>query len=215
MSNFSASIPAASMAAANTTLQNAGYGPGNFSIPCYVGANPNFGLLHCWANAAFQAAVTAIAGVVVQEGVMTSPGDAMANPPIPPSYDLTPTVVAAAAATARGAALLANAKPLTGSVTPGLYRDAQGGIWSVIQAYDTATYPDPTVIPALIRKTRIPGVITEWVQPLDQFDAFKLINPFTNKPDTCTHNGQTWKVTQGDGAGNNVWTPGVFGWTQS
>ena len=27
-------------------------------------------------------------------------------------------------------------------------------------------------------------------------------------------NGFTWKVTQADGSGNNVWEPGVFGWTK-
>ena len=32
--------------------------------------------------------------------------------------------------------------------------------------------------------------------------------------DTCTYSGKTWKVTQADGSGNNVWEPGVFGWTQ-
>ena len=26
--------------------------------------------------------------------------------------------------------------------------------------------------------------------------------------------GFTWKVTQADGSGNNVWEPGVFGWTK-
>ena len=27
-------------------------------------------------------------------------------------------------------------------------------------------------------------------------------------------NGRKWQVTQADGAGNNVWEPGVFGWTK-
>lgn len=31
---------------------------------------------------------------------------------------------------------------------------------------------------------------------------------------TRTHNGFTWKVTQADGSGNNVWQPGVYGWTK-
>jgi len=39
-SNFSASIPVANMQAANTTLQNAGYGPNNFSVPAYGGPTP-------------------------------------------------------------------------------------------------------------------------------------------------------------------------------
>ena len=45
-------------------------------------------------------------------------------------------------------------------------------------------------------------------------DAPKPVNPFSGKPDQRTHNGFTWKVTQADGSGNNVWEPGVFGWTK-
>ena len=52
-----------------------------------------------------------------------------------------------------------------------------------------------------------------WVQPLDQFAAYKLVNPFTGQGDRCTHNGKTWYVSQADGAGSNVWAPGVYGWT--
>jgi hypothetical protein len=66
----------------------------------------------------------------------------------------------------------------------------------------------------LIRRAKIPGEALPWVQPLDQFDAYKLVNPFTNAGDLCTHNGFTWQVSQADGAGNNVWEPGVFGWVQ-
>jgi len=44
--------------------------------------------------------------------------------------------------------------------------------------------------------------------------AHKLLSPFTGQPKTCTHKGFTWKVTQADGAGNNVWEPGVYGWTK-
>ena len=32
--------------------------------------------------------------------------------------------------------------------------------------------------------------------------------------DIVTHNGKTWECTQGDGAGNNSWEPGVYGWTE-
>lgn len=87
-------------------------------------------------------------------------------------------------------------------------------LWWVIQSYNTTTYPDPTIIPALITRARTPGVAAPWIQPLDEFRAYKLVDPFTGKPETCTHNGFTWKVTQADGAGNNIWEPGVFGWTK-
>jgi hypothetical protein len=191
MSNVSASIPVAQMQAANTALQNAGYGPNNFSVPSYAGPSPAFGLLHCWNNPEFEAAVAAIPNVVIQQGLST------------------PIVTTSALA----GEWSADAKPLTGTVTPGLYRDDVGVLWWVIQSYDTATYPDPTLIPALIRLAKVPGESLPWVQPLDQFDAYKLVNAFTGTGDLCTHNGSEWQVTQADGSGNNVWEPGVFGWT--
>jgi len=70
------------------------------------------------------------------------------------------------------------------------------------------------MIPALIRQAIVPGVVTPWKQPIDQYDAYKLKNPFNGLPDQVTHNGDIWKVVQADGAGNNVWEPGVFGWTK-
>ena len=199
MANFSASISVVNMAAANVTLagteQNpTGFGPNNFSVPAYVGPSPTVALLHCWDNPAFEAAVRAIAGVTVINGS-------------------DPATITKDAATVKGATWGTDAAPLTGTVTPGLYRDAAGDLWWVIQSYNTAIYPDPTVLPALIRKAKRPGVAQPWVQPLDQYDAYKLLNPFTSLPDTCTHNGNTWKVAQADGAGNNVWEPGAFGWS--
>ena len=47
-----------------------------------------------------------------------------------------------------------------------------------------------------------------WVQPLDQFAAYKLVNPFTGQGDRCTHNGSVWVST----TANNVWSPGAYGW---
>jgi len=190
--NFSASIPVAQMQTANETLENAGFGPNNFSVPSYDGPSPAFGLLHSWNDPVFEAAVDAIPGAVIQQG--------LANPIVTTS--------------ALAGEWSADAKPLTGNVTPGLYRDAEDILWWVIQAYNTATYPDPILIPALIRLAKVPGEVLPWVQPIDQFDAYKIVNAFTGKPDECTHNGEHWKVTQADGAGNNIWEPGVFGWTK-
>lgn len=202
MSNFSASIPAANMQAANDLLNNTAqtpgvksYGPNNFSVPAYAGPSPSVALLHAWGNAAFEAAVVAIPNVTIVQGT-------------------DPTAMTKAAATAKGSTWGSDAKPLTGSVTPGLYKDAVGVLWWVIQSYNTATYPDPTAIPALIRQAKIPGQALPWVQPLDQYDAYKLVNPFTGTGDLSIHNGFTWKVTQADGSGNNVWEPGIYGWTK-
>jgi len=196
--SFSAIIPAADMASANATLEAQGFGPGNFSVPVYDGPRPEYATLHAWSDAAFQAAVEAIPGATVSD------------------IDGTPQerVDAAITATSATASFGGNAQPLEGQVTPGLHRDADGKLWWVIQSYDTSTWPDPTVIPALVRMARTPGEVTKWVQPIDQFDAYLLEDPFTGQPERVTHNGATWEVTQADGAGNNVWEPGVFGWTQ-
>ncbi|MBP8788749.1 MAG: hypothetical protein KBE22_03245 [Candidatus Accumulibacter sp.] len=195
MSNFSASIPAANMQAANAELEELGHGPNNFSVPSYAGPSPSVALLHAWGDDAFEAAVASIAGVTITQGT-------------------DPIAMTTAAATAKGSTWGTDALPLTGTGSPGLYRDDKNVLWWVIQSYNTATYPDPTIIPALIRRAKVPGQVLPWVQPLDAFDAYKLLNPFTGQPDTCTHNGFTWKVTQADGAGNNVWQPGVYGWTK-
>lgn len=193
MSNFSASIPVAQMQAANDILEEEGYGPNNFSVPAYAGPSPAFGLLHSWNNPEFEAAVAEIPGVVIQQG--------LADP--------------IATTSALPGEWSADAKPLVGIVQPGLYRDEDGVYWWVIQSYNTDIYPDPEVIPALIRIAKIPGEVLPWVQPIDQFDAYKLENAFTGDPDRCTHDGYEWFVSQADGDGNNVWEPGVFGWTQT
>ena len=44
-----------------------------------------------------------------------------------------------------------------------------------------------------------------WRQPLDQFDAYKI-------GARVTHNNKKWMCSLGDGAGNNVWEPGIYGW---
>lgn len=193
MSNFSASNFAASMESVNAELEAVGFGPGNFSVPAYAGPSPAIALLHAWGDPVFEAAVAAIPGVTITQG----------DDPI----DMT-----TAAADGAGATWGQDAAPLAGTVSPGLYVDAEGVLWWVIQTYNTAVYPDPIAIPALIRRAKIPGEVLPWVQPLDQYDAYKLANPFTGEPDQCTHNGQTWTVIAADGSGNNVWEPGVFGW---
>ena len=203
MSNFSASIPVAQMAAANDLLNNTAqtpgvksFGPKNFSVPAYAGPSPTHALLHAWHDPEFEAAVASIPNVVIQQGLAD------------------PILTTSTVANTVGADWSSDAKPLTGTVTPGLYRDTANVLWWVIQSYNTATYPNPTIIPALIRRAKIPGEAIPWVQPLDQFDAYKLKNPFTGIGDLCTYGGFTWKVTQADGSGNNVWQPGVFGWTK-
>lgn len=206
MSNFSASLPVALLQATNDALELLGHGPNNFSVPAYAGPTASFALLHAWGDPVFQANVAAQPGVVIQEGiVIVTPGQ-------PDSTNEDPIALTSAVAATAGTEWGGDALPLTGVVTPGLYTKNEV-LWYVIQTYDTATWPDPAVVPALVRMAKIPGQALPWVQPIDQFDAYKLVNPFTGAGDLCTHNGDTWQVTQADGSGSNVWQPGVFGWT--
>jgi len=61
-------------------------------------------------------------------------------------------------------------------------------------------------ISAWRRTPTIPGVPPVWTQPTGAHDAWKL-------DEHVMRNGQEWVCTQVDGSGNNVWAPGVFGWT--
>jgi len=224
---IAATIPVANMAAANAELEAKGFGPRNFSIPAYTGTAPTHACLHCGGRVAdasgneeypgthnFIATIKALPNVTVYD-----PSDLP-----PPADPENPEPVAQGPAERVQATLPAGAQwaktkqPLEGQITAGgLYYTLDGEVetlWWAIQSYDSAVWPDPTVIPALIRRAKVPGQVEPWVQPIDQFDAYKLVNPFTGQPDRVTHNGQTWEVTQADGAGNNVWEPGVFGWTQ-
>lgn len=67
---------------------------------------------------------------------------------------------------------------------------------------------NPADSPSLWTKvlTSDTGEILPWEQP-DSTNAYKL-------GDKVTHNGKTWECTDVDGAGNNTWEPGVYGWTE-
>ena len=190
-------IPVANILTANATLETAGHGPNNFSVPAYTGAAVTHGALHSWDDAAFEAAVQAIPTVVVQIGT----GDPVAR---------TKALIEA-----QGAKFGAQAPqlPSTGIVTAGSIYQFDTDLWSVIQTFSRTTYSaHPSTYPALIRRVHVPGEVEPWKQPIDQYDAYKLVNPFNGLPDHCTYGGFEWYVTQADGSGNNVWQPGVFGW---
>ena len=194
--SFSAVVPVSDMAAANATLAANGWGPTNFSIPVYTGPRPTHATLHAWSDAAFQADVEAIPGVIVS------------------AIDGTPAERVADALSSVSGQWGGNAPELAGEVTPGLYREGDDLVW-VIQAFNRDVFGQPVgELPALMRFARTPGTVTDWVQPIDQFDAYLMTDPFTGEPERVMHNGATWEVVQADGAGNNVWEPGVFGWAQ-
>lgn len=197
MRNFAAIIPASAMGSTNGGLNEGGWGADNFSVPAFNGPNPTHVLLHSWRDEALFNAVAAIPGAVIV-------------------IDQEPWTLVTDVTIQTGTTWAQDAKPLEGIATPGLYftMGDDRKYWWVIQQYDTAIWPDPVAVPALVAPARMPGEITTWVQPLNQFTAYFLVNQFTGQPDEVAHNGKIWVVSQGDGAGLNIWEPGVFGWME-
>lgn len=79
-----------------------------------------------------------------------------------------------------------------------------GTLYKCLQAHTSQPDWTPTAAPSLWAKVLIPdpGTIPEWEQP-------DSTNPYM-AGDKVTHNGKTW-VSDID---NNVWEPGVYGWTE-
>lgn len=79
-----------------------------------------------------------------------------------------------------------------------------GVLYTVLQNHTSQAGWKPTAAPSLFAKVLIPDptVVPEWEQP-------ESTNPY-KKGDKVTHNGKTW-VSDYD---NNVWEPGVFGWSE-
>ncbi len=77
-------------------------------------------------------------------------------------------------------------------------------LYSVLLAHTSQDNWTPDVAPSLFAQVLIPDeeVIPEWIQP-GATNAYAL-------GDKVTHNGKTW-VSDYD---NNVWEPGVFGWSE-
>lgn len=181
----------------NDELELAGFGKQNFTVPAYTGVVPSHGAMHAWNDAALQTALEAIPYVTLE----VSDGD--------------PVQRTNALIEAQGAlwATMAPVLPNSGMVNAGEIYNYEGKPYSVVQSFDRGVYSEPpATYPALIRYLRPPGSIEPWVQPIDQYDAYKLLNLYTGKPDRCTHTGRTWEVIQADGAGNNTYEPGVYGW---
>lgn len=77
-------------------------------------------------------------------------------------------------------------------------------LYKVLQDHTAQADWTPEAAPSLFSQVLIPDWdnIPEWVQP-------ESTNPYA-KGDKVTHNGKTW-VSDID---NNVWEPGVYGWTE-
>lgn len=79
-----------------------------------------------------------------------------------------------------------------------------GVLYKCLQAHTSQPDWTPDAAPSLWAKVLIPDpdVIPAWEQP-DATNAYM-------QGDKVTHNGVTW-VSEVD---NNVWAPGVYGWTE-
>lgn len=77
-------------------------------------------------------------------------------------------------------------------------------LYKCLQSHTSQSTWTPTAAPSLWAQVLIPDqeVIPEWVQP-------ESTNPYM-KGDKVKHNGKTW-ICDID---NNVWEPGVYGWTE-
>ena len=77
-------------------------------------------------------------------------------------------------------------------------------LYKCLQAHTAQSTWTPTDAPSLWTKVLIPSpsVIQEWEQP-------ESTNPYM-KGDKVKHNGKTWEST----VDNNVWEPGVYGWSE-
>lgn len=83
-------------------------------------------------------------------------------------------------------------------------RSYGGKVYKCLQGHTSQADWTPDAAPSLFSRVLIPDgeTIPEWVQP-------DSTNPYA-KGDKVTHNGKTW-VSDID---NNVWEPGVYGWTE-
>lgn len=77
-------------------------------------------------------------------------------------------------------------------------------LYQVLQDHTGAAEWTPDTASSLYKKIGVTDDgYPEWVQPLGATDAY-------NKGDKVSHNGSRW-VSDVD---NNVWEPGVYGWTE-
>lgn len=185
-------VPVAQLAAANAALELAGFGPRNLSVAAYGATGATHAAMHAWEDAAFREALALVPGVVVSD----------------PEDEGDPVTLTAALIASQGAKWgeQAPALPTTGNVTAGSLYRFEDALWSVIQTFNRSTYgAHPSTYPALIRRIRDPRKAEAWRQPLDQYDSYKLVNPFTNAPDACTHAGKFYRTK----VDVNVWEPAV------
>lgn len=77
-------------------------------------------------------------------------------------------------------------------------------LYRVVQEHTTQKGWEPDTTPALFTKIAKPGEIPEWQQPTGVQDAYMT-------GDIVRYKDKNW-VSNVD---NNVWEPGVYGWTEN
>lgn len=90
------------------------------------------------------------------------------------------------------------------SYSVGKRLEHNGTIYKVLQDHTSQDDWTPDAAPSLFAKVLIPdpSVIPEWEQP-------ESTNPYM-AGDKVTHNEKTWASD----VDNNVWEPGVYGWSE-
>ena len=90
----------------------------------------------------------------------------------------------------------------------GTNADGETQLWSFIADYTPQEIYPPDVDISHYSKIGIgDDGIPVWSQPYGADDAYHL-------GDVVRHKDKIWECTQVDGAGNNTWEPGVFGWSE-
>lgn len=188
---------------ANTTLEENGFGPDNFSVVAYSEGGASHAALHTWDNASFASTVKALDGVIWEEG----DGD-----------PITQIQTLIEAQNASWGARIPEL-PDSGTVTADEIYRRDDTLYQVLVTHSRDTWGgDPEQWPTYIRRIRKPGEVRPWEAVRGRFDAYWLVNPFTGQPDECLYpdaDGEVYVVSAGNAAGTNTWPPagaGSYGW---
>lgn len=78
----------------------------------------------------------------------------------------------------------------------------EGSLYKVLQSHTSQADWLPPSTPSLFVKIIPSGYVTAWVQPTGAHNAYQI-------GDKVTYNSKEWECN----TANNVWAPGVYGWT--
>lgn len=166
-----------------------------------------------------------------ESGVSYAAGEIVTDPANGQNYIVVQSVTAAEHQPPHGDGMLAIYRPIPKLLSDGTFifiygqnvftgdicRDSEGVAWRALKdmlpcvwppqagnewAQQTGGTTDPTE-PTDPADPTEPDAPAEWVQPAGAVDAYQT-------GDVVTHNGKTWVCT----VDNNVWEPGVYGWSE-